>query len=197
MAVARLGEDGGETSAQPSLALRIQVHARYVKWYLKAEAHNSTMAERKLDGTLVANRKAHHDYDLLDVYQAGLVLTGTEIKAIREGKANIREAYVRVEGDEAWVVGMNIAAYSRGNINNHEPTRRRKLLLHKEQIGELAGSQDQKGLTLVPLRLYLDRGRAKLEIAVARGRKQYDKREAIAKRDAERQMARAVRHNAG
>lgn len=149
--------------------------------------------DERPQGTVAVNRKAYHDYELLETYQAGLVLTGTEIKAIREGKANIREAYARVDDGEAWVLGMHIAPYSRGNIYNQPPDRRRKLLLHRDEIAHLAGAQDQHGMTIIPLRLYLDRGLAKLELAVARGRRQYDKREAIAKREAEREMARAVR----
>jgi SsrA-binding protein len=147
------------------------------------------------EGTFAANRRASYDYDLLKTFEAGLVLTGTEIKAIREGKANIREAYARVEGGEAWLLNMHIAPYSKGGgFATHEPTRRRKLLLHAAEIGQLAGAQDQKGFTVIPTRLYLKRGRAKIELAIARGRRAYDKREAIAKRDAEREMARAVRH---
>ncbi len=152
--------------------------------------------ETKNDATLAVNRRARHDYDILATLDAGLVLTGSEIKAIREGHANIREAYVRVEGREAWVLNMHIAPYSRAGYTSHDPTRRRKLLLHHDEIGRIAGAQDQKGLTIVPLRLYMSRGIAKLEIGVARGRKTYDKREAIAKREAERQIARAMRHRA-
>lgn len=147
-----------------------------------------------LEATLTVNRRASYDYELLKSYDAGLVLAGPEIKAIREGKANIREAYVRVEHSEAFVMNMHIARYTAAaGFSELEPTRRRKLLLHKEQIEELAAAQDQKGLTLIPTRLHLVRGKAKLEVAIARGKRQYDKREAIAKREADREVQRAIR----
>ena len=144
--------------------------------------------------TITVNRKAQHDYHILRTLEAGLSLLGSEIKSVREGKASIREAYVRPEGDGVWLVGANIARYAPAATRNHEPTRRRRLLLHKRQIEELAHAVDSEGVTIVPLRLYLKDGRAKLEIAVGRGKKRYDKRAAIAKRDAERQMQRAMRH---
>ncbi len=150
--------------------------------------------QHALDATLTVNRRASYDYELLKSYDAGIVLAGPEIKAIREGKANIREAYVRVERGEAFVMNMHIARYSASaGFSEMEPTRRRKLLLHKAQIDELAAAQDQKGLTLIPTRLHLVRGKAKLEVAVARGKRQYDKREAIAKREADREVQRAGR----
>jgi SsrA-binding protein len=147
------------------------------------------------DKTVTLNRKARHDYHILRTLEAGLSLLGTEIKSIREGKVSIREAYVRPDGGEVWLVGAHIAHYPPAAGRNHEPTRRRRLLLHKRQIAELAHAVDSEGVTIVPLRLYLKNGRAKLEIALARGKKHYDKRAAIAKRDAERQMERAVRRN--
>jgi len=143
--------------------------------------------------TVAVNRKALHDYEILERFEAGLVLTGTEIKSIRLGRANIREAYARPEGGEFWLVNAHIAQYPAGNRNNHEPTRPRKLLLHRAQIRELERAVDQRGLTVVPLALYLKRGMAKVELGLARGRRRYDKRQAIAHREAERQMARAVR----
>ncbi len=147
------------------------------------------------EGTFAANRKAHFDYDLLRTFDAGLVLTGSEIKSIRQGKASIREAYARVEAGEAWLLNMHIAPYlASGGFSAQDPIRRRKLLLHKDEIGLLGAAQGQKGFTLIPLRLYLARGRAKIELAIGRGRRSYDKREAIAKRDADREIARAVRH---
>lgn len=154
------------------------------------------MAERNpRSGTIALNRAATHDYEILERVEAGLALTGTEIKSAREGRVNIREAYAREEGGELWLFNSHIAQYDKGNRNNHDPYRVRKLLLHKDEIRRLAEATRQRGLTIVPLAMYLKRGMAKLELGVARGRKAYDKREAIAKRDAEREMARAVRHD--
>lgn len=146
--------------------------------------------------TITVNRKVRHDYHILRTVEAGLSLLGTEIKSIREGRASIREAYVRPDEREMWLVGAHVAHYAPAASTNHEPTRRRRLLLHKRQIRELTRAVQSEGVTIVPLRLYLKAGRAKLEIAVARGKKRYDKRAAIAKRDAERQMERAVRRRA-
>jgi SsrA-binding protein len=140
------------------------------------------------------NRKALHDYHILETVEAGLVLTGTEIKSIRDGRVNLREAYARPEDDELWLHNAHIAQYPSAGQSNHEPTRKRKLLLHRSQIEELSQAVEEKGLTLVPLRLYLRSGRAKVELALARGRRMHDKRQAIAKREAERQMERALRH---
>ncbi|HEX6608670.1 MAG TPA: SsrA-binding protein SmpB [Chloroflexia bacterium] len=146
---------------------------------------------------LAVNRKAFHDYSIEETLEAGLVLVGSEIKSLRDGKANLRESYVRIEGGEAWLINAHIGAYPQGGTHfNHEPLRRRKLLLHGNEIIYLRAKVEQKGLTLVPLRIYLARGKAKLEIAVARGKKLYDKREALAERDARRDMERAVRGKA-
>ena len=145
---------------------------------------------------IAVNRKALHDFEILSSVEAGLVLTGTEIKSIREGRVNLRDAFARGEKGELWLYNCNIAPYDKGNRYNHEPTRPRKLLLHKREIEELTLETEQKGLTLVPLRMYFKRGRAKLQLAMARGRKSYDKRAAIADRDAQRQIARALRQNA-
>jgi len=142
---------------------------------------------------IALNNRARHDYLIRETYEAGLVLTGTEIKSIRAGKVNLREAYAKVEGDGVWLHNLHIAQYDLGNRWNHEPTRTRKLLLHKSEIRELLQQTRSKGLTLVPLRLYIVRDRAKLELAVAQGRKIYDKRQAMAEREAERDIERAVR----
>ena len=140
------------------------------------------------------NGKARHDYFIEETYETGIVLTGTEIKSIRQGKVNIKESYARIEDGEVILYGMNISPYDHGNIFNVDPLRPRKLLLHKREIRKLIGYTTQKGLTLVPLNLYLNQdGRAKMELAVARGKKLYDKRHDIAKRDAERKMQRARR----
>ncbi len=147
------------------------------------------MAEK----VIAVNRKALHDYHILESVEAGLVLTGTEIKSIRLGRVSLREAFARADGDELWLLGAHIAQYPPAGRFNHEPTRKRKLLLHKGEMYELTSSLEEKGLTLVPLRLYLKNGRAKVELALARGKRAHDKREAIAKREAERQMQRAIR----
>ena len=143
--------------------------------------------------TVALNRRARHDYAIEQTIEAGLVLTGTEIKSIRAGRANLAEAYARIERGEAWLIGAHIAPYEQGNRNNHEPTRTRKLLLHRDQIAELTGLQAAKGLTIVPLRLYIRRGRAKLELGLAKGRKKHDKRELEKSRDWQRQKARVMR----
>jgi SsrA-binding protein len=146
--------------------------------------------------TVTVNRKATHDYHILRTFEAGLSLLGTEIKSIRNGHVSIREAYVRPAGDELWLVGAHIAHYAPASRTNHDPTRSRRLLLHRKEIREALREVQAAGATIVPLRLYLKDGRAKLEIAVAKGKKAYDKRAAIARREAERQMQRAVRRRA-
>lgn len=142
---------------------------------------------------IAVNRKALHDYEILKKMEAGLVLYGTEIKSIRAGRVNVRDAYARPDGGELWLVNAHIASYSKGGIYNHDPVRPRKLLLHKNQIIELASDVGQKGLTVVPLRLYIKGHVAKVELGLARGRRQYDKRRVIAQRDAKREIEQAVR----
>ena len=139
------------------------------------------------------NRRARHDYDILDTVEAGIVLTGTEVKSLRTGKASLAEAYATVDDDEAWVRQLHIPPYEQGNRWNTDPVRPRKLLLHRAEIETLNEAVAQKGHTLVPLRLYFSRGLAKLLIGIARGRKTHDKRHAIAERDARREMDRAQR----
>ncbi len=146
--------------------------------------------------TITVNRKAYHDYHIEDSVEAGLVLTGTEIKSIRAGRVNLRDSYARVEGRELWLLGAHIAPYPGGNRYNHEPKRPRKLLLHRGEIEELGGAVLRKGLTIVPLKMYLKNGIAKVELGVARGKKAYDKREAMAQRDAQREIQRAFSHKA-
>jgi SsrA-binding protein len=142
---------------------------------------------------VAVNRKALHDYEVLERVEAGLVLMGSEIKSIRQGRVNLREAFARPERGELWLLNLHVSQYESAGRFGHEPTRSRKLLLHKSQIRELTRAVEQQGLTLVPLRLYLKDGRAKVELALVRGRKQYDKRAVIAKREAQREMERAVR----
>ena len=141
------------------------------------------------------NKKARHEYFIDEVYEAGIVLTGTEIKSIRNGKVSIKEAYAKIIDGEVLILGMNISPYEQGNRFNVDPLRPRKLLLHRREINKLIGKIKIGGVTLIPLRIYLnDRGRAKMEIAVARGKKLYDKRDSIAKRDTERKMQRAMKN---
>ena len=139
---------------------------------------------------VATNRKAKHEYFLLDTYEAGLVLKGSEIKSIRAGQVSLAQAYVSLDGDEAWLVNSHIAPYNEASRNNHDPLRTRKLLLHRSEIRKLSDKVRQKGATVVPLRIYLKDGKAKIEIALAKGKKQYDKRAEIAKRDAKREMDR-------
>lgn len=140
------------------------------------------------------NKKAWHDYFIDDSYETGIVLTGTEIKSVRSGKVSIKESYARIENGEIVLYGMHISPYEQGNRYNVDPLRPRKLLLHKREIDKIAGSIKLKGLTLIPLRMYINKdGRAKVEIGIARGKKDYDKRNTIAKKDAERKMDRAMK----
>jgi SsrA-binding protein len=139
------------------------------------------------------NRKAHHEYFILDTYEAGIALQGSEIKSIRAGQISLAEAYVRLDGDEAWLEDAHIAPYSHAGNLNHEPRRPRRLLLHRAEIHRLFNEVRQKGITVIPLRVYLKEGRAKVEIATAKGKKLYDKRETIARRDAERDLDRQIR----
>jgi SsrA-binding protein len=142
---------------------------------------------------IAENRRARHDYHLLDRYEAGIVLTGTEVKSLRESRVTLQQAYADVRGEEVWLVGAHIAEYAQGNVNNHDPDRDRKLLLHKKEIASLIGKVRERGFTLVPTRLYWKNGKAKVEIALARGKELHDKRRDIARRDADRQIERAMR----
>ena len=147
-----------------------------------------------VEKTITTNRQARHEYSIVETFEAGLALTGTEIKSIRAGRLNLRDAYARIENGEAWLIGMHVSPYEQaGSHFQHDPLRPRKLLLHRRQIDYLRGQLGQKGLTLVPLRLYLKRGKAKLELGLAKGKKLYDKRDALAERDARRDIDRALR----
>jgi SsrA-binding protein len=145
---------------------------------------------------IATNRRARHEYHVEESLEAGLALTGTEVKSLRAGRVSLGEAYARVEGGEVWLHHLHIPPYEAGNVFNHEPLRRRKLLLHRSQIRRLAGKATQKGYTLIPLRLYFARGLAKVELALARGKKLYDKRAAIGEREARRQAERAMKRPA-
>jgi SsrA-binding protein len=142
---------------------------------------------------IVDNRRARHDYELLDRFEAGIVLTGTEVKSLREGRATLGQAYAELRDGEAWLVNASIATYDAGNIANHEPERPRKLLLHRRELESLIGKVRERGFTLVPTRLYFKDGRAKVEVALARGKERHDKRRDIAKREADRQIERAMK----
>jgi SsrA-binding protein len=139
------------------------------------------------------NRKAHHDYHLLETFEAGLALRGTEVKAMREGRANLRDSYCRMEGGEAFLMNAHVGQYSHGGYASHDPLRPRKLLLHLDELRKLLGKTTEKGMTIVPLRLYFKHGRVKLAIALAKGKKSYDKRETIKRREAERETRAAVK----
>jgi SsrA-binding protein len=145
------------------------------------------------DATVAVNRQALHDYAIEDRVEAGLALTGTEVKSVRTGHASLREGFVRVREGEAWLEGVHIAPYEHGTYYNHEPTRPRKLLLHRTEIDDLARRSQAQGYTLVPLRIYFKHGRAKVEVALARGKRQYDKRQTIAERESKREIARQLR----
>lgn len=143
---------------------------------------------------ITVNRKARHEYAILQTFEAGIVLVGTEVKALRQGKVNLVDGYAKIENGEVWLVSVNISEYTQGNINNHDPTRERKLLLNKSEIRKLIGKTKEKGLTLIPLRLYFKNGKVKVELALAKGKKVYDKRRDIAKKDFQREQERRIKY---
>jgi SsrA-binding protein len=150
--------------------------------------------ERELAQSSIAeNRKARHDYHLLETFEAGVVLLGTEVKAIREGRVNLRDSFARLEDGEVFVYNVNISPYSHRGYVDHEPLRRRKLLLHREEIRKLIGKTVERGMTLVPVRMYFKDGRVKLAISLAKGKKEYDKRETIKRREADRETRSAIK----
>lgn len=149
----------------------------------------------KGEGKLIAqNKKARHDYAIVDTIEAGIVLQGTEIKSIRNSRINLKDGFVRIRNGEAFLVNVHISPYEQGNIFNHDPLRTRKLLLHKKQIDKLYGEMKQQGMSIVPLKVYLKDGYAKVLIGLAKGKKQYDKRESLKRKDQERQIARAMKN---
>jgi SsrA-binding protein len=158
-----------------------------------AKSRAATQEERKADRTIVTNRRAFHEYFVLESLEVGIVLSGTEIKSLREGKIQLTDAYARIEHGELWLIGAHISPYTHGNYYNHDTDRPRKLLAHKEQIAHLRAQVEQKGLTLIPLKIYLKQGRAKVEIGLCRGKRLYDKRQTAADREAQRDIARALR----
>ena len=143
---------------------------------------------------VATNRKARHDYEILETLEAGIVLTGTEVKSFRDGKVNLKDSYAVIEKDEVFLIGVYVSTYSHGTTKPHEPERRRKLLLHKQEIMKMKRSMDQKGLTIIPLKIYFTRGIAKVLMGMARGKAKYDKRRDIAKRDAKRDMDRSAKN---
>jgi len=148
---------------------------------------------RKGSGLITNNRKALYEYHILETYEAGMVLQGTEVKSLRQGKVQMVDAHASLHKEEVWLYNLHISAFDKGSYSNHEPTRRRKLLLHRAEIRRLIGKQAEKGLTLVPLKLYFKNGIVKLELAVAKGKKLYDKRADTATKDAKREAERALR----
>lgn len=142
--------------------------------------------------TVASNRKARHDFDILETYECGIVLTGSEVKSLRSGRASLADCYARVERGEMWLEGMHVPPYEQGDTRRHQAVRPRKLLLHRKQIQELAAETAEKGLALVPLRVYFTHGMCKVELALARGRRRHEKRQAIARREAQREMEQAA-----
>lgn len=147
-------------------------------------------ADESTEKIVVTNRRASHDYFIIDRYETGIVLRGTEVKSLRAGSATLQDGYAEIRSGELWLVGMHISPFEKGNINNHEPKRDRKLLMHRQEIRRLIGKVSEKGLTLIPLRVYFKKNIAKVELGLARGKKSYDKREAIAKREVQRRLRR-------
>ena len=148
----------------------------------------------KAQANIAENRKAFHDFHLLETFEAGLVLLGTEVKAIREGRVNLRDSFARVEGAEVYLYNVNISSYSHRGYADHEPLRRRKLLLHRDEIRKLIGKTVEKGMTLVPVRMYFKKGRVKVAVSLAKGKKDYDKRETLKRREVDRETRAAMKH---
>lgn len=157
------------------------------------KAKDSRDSRPRQNGLVATNRKAWHDYLILENLEAGLVLVGTEVKSLREGRANLKDSFARIKNGEAYLYNAHISPYGQAGPNNHDPTRTRKLLLHRQEINRLIGRVAEKGLTLIPLKLYFKRGKAKVELALARGKKLYDKREKLKARVHEREIARAFK----
>lgn len=152
------------------------------------------MKQQAEEKNIAVNRKARHEYAILQTFEAGIVLAGTEVKSLREGKANLVDSYALIKNNEIWLLSLHISEYKQGNINNHIPTRDRKLLMNRSEIRKLIGKTKEKGLTLIPLRLYFKSGRVKVELALAKGKKVYDKRHDIAKKDFQREQERKIKY---
>jgi SsrA-binding protein len=152
------------------------------------------MQKQDTEKNIILNRKARHEYSILQTFETGIVLVGTEVKSLRQGKANLVDSYGKLIDGEVWLINLHISEYSQGNINNHDPRRERKLLLNRSEIRKLIGKTKEKGLTLVPLRLYFKNGKVKVELALAKGKKVYDKRKDIAKKDFQREQERRIKY---
>ena len=150
-------------------------------------------AREEAQKIIADNRKAHHDYHLIETFEAGIALLGTEVKSIREGGVQLRDSFARIEGGEVWIYNVHVSAYRNRGYADHEPTRKRKLLLHRREIKKLIGKTVEKGMTLVPIRMYLKNGRVKVAISLAKGKQDHDKRETIKKREADRETRAAVK----
>lgn len=159
-------------------------------YYYRRQTSSKMVTEGSPDKVLVSNRKALHDYEILERFEAGIALKGTEVKSLRQGSANLQDGYALIKDGEVWLLGMHISPFEMGNINNHDPRRDRKLLLHKKEIRKLIGRVTEKGLTLVPLKVYLKKNIVKVELGLARGKHTYDKRAAIKEREVERSLRR-------
>lgn len=146
-----------------------------------------------MENVVATNRKAHHDYFIEETFEAGISLLGTEVKSLRGGRANLKDSYVIIKDGEAFLLNCHISPYSHGNIQNHDPLRTRKLLLHKKEISKLWGNISQKGLTIIPLKIYFKKGKAKVEIGLAKGKRQYEKRESIKEKEANREIERHMK----
>ena len=161
--------------------------------YIISNGRNDSMPVKRGTKLLAQNRKARHDYFIEDTYECGIALVGTEVKSIRQGQLNLKDSYAQVKNGELFLIGMHVSPYTQGNIYNHDPFRTRKLLAHKREIKKLGAAQQTEGMSLVPLSLYLRDGKVKVELAVAKGKKLYDKRHSIAERDAGREMQRKMK----
>ena len=151
------------------------------------------MSSLVMENIVSTNRKAYHDYFIQETYEAGISLLGTEVKSLREGKANLKDSHVVIKDDQAFLLNCHISPYTHGNLQNHDPLRTRKLLLHKREINKLWGALSQQGLTLIPLKMYFKKGKAKVEIGLAKGKRKYEKREAIKAKEADREMQRYLK----
>jgi len=189
---------GGVRSRRERLDVEMSVVLQYILLLRFHTAHLSTLghtmsADSNGSSNIVRNRKARHDYEIIDTVEAGLVLQGTEVKSLRGRRCNLKDSHARVRDGEMWLFGVHISPYEQGNRNNHDPERPRKLLLHRREIARLKSGIDERGLTLVPLSMYFKRGKAKVELALAKGKAEYDKRAVIVERENQRNIARALK----
>jgi SsrA-binding protein len=191
-----------QTHRRSSVDIRLQPRSHLILFHfspIMVPKFSDRMSDNELSDAqtrvVVSNRKARHDYAILESYEAGIALTGTEVKSLRQGQANLQDSYAILKNGEVWLIGMHISPYSHGGISNHDPKRTRKLLLHRSQIRKLIGKVKEQGVTLVPLSVFFKGSYAKIELAVARGKRSFDKREAIAEREAKRQIAQRMKRS--